>query len=64
MEADSGNGGHLRYRVNLSADDSQLIKRCLMALAMRFGDNEVDVDQSVWEPRAYLQSLRYVNTQG
>ncbi len=48
--ADSGNGGHLMYRVDLPADDNGLVKRCLEALDTRFGDDAVHVDKGVFNP--------------
>lgn len=66
--ADSGNGYHLLYRIDLPADDtfttqpdgsisktdgpsSRLVRRCLLALAARFDDDQVEVD-----PRNYNAS--------
>ncbi len=48
--ADSGNGAHLLYRVDLPAADEGLIKRALEALAFRFDDKVVQVDQKVYNP--------------
>ena len=45
--ADSGNGAHLLYRVDLDADDGGLVQRSLIAVANRFGDDEVEVDTTV-----------------
>jgi hypothetical protein len=47
--ADSGNGAHLLYRVDLpnDADATALVRRCLEALAARFSDEAVKVDVSV-----------------
>jgi hypothetical protein len=47
---DSGNGGHLLYRIDLPADDGGLVQRCLEALAARFDDGTVTVDQKVFNP--------------
>jgi hypothetical protein len=47
---DSGNGGHLLYRVDLPANDEEFVKRCLQALALRFDDDRVTVDQKVFNP--------------
>ncbi|MEM9753862.1 MAG: hypothetical protein AAF916_10840, partial [Planctomycetota bacterium] len=47
VEADSGNGAHLLYRVDLPADDDGLLKRCLDALARRFNTPAVSVDVTV-----------------
>jgi predicted P-loop ATPase len=50
VSADSGNGGHLLYRINLPNDiaSTNLLKRVLKALASRFDDDLVTVDQSVF----------------
>jgi hypothetical protein len=47
---DSGNGAHLLYRIELPASDNGMIKRCLQALSLRFDDDRVNVDQSVFNP--------------
>jgi len=44
---DSGNGGHLLYRVDLPAQDGGLVKRVLKALAERFDGDGIHVDTSV-----------------
>jgi P4 family phage/plasmid primase-like protien len=48
--ADSGNGGHLLYRIDLPNDDDSrdLIKRCLQSLAGKFSDDRVKVDTEVY----------------
>jgi predicted P-loop ATPase len=48
--ADSGNGGHLVYRIALPNDDDsrQLLERLLKALATRFGGRGVHIDQTVF----------------
>ena len=48
--ADSGNGAHLMYRVELPTDDGGLVKRCLEALGERFDDGAVHIDQTVFNP--------------
>lgn len=48
--ADSGNGYHLLYRVDLPSEDKGLVKRVLAALASRFDTAEVKVDQKVFNP--------------
>jgi hypothetical protein len=45
--ADSGNGWHLLYRIDLPADDGGLVTRILNALAARFSDEAVDIDTKV-----------------
>lgn len=48
--ADSGNGAHLLYRIDLPNDkgSAELVKRCLQALAFRFDDEAVKVDCKVF----------------
>lgn len=48
--ADSGNGGHLMYHVDLPATDEGLIERDLKALASRFDGSTVKVDTGVFNP--------------
>jgi hypothetical protein len=50
--ADSGNGAHLLYHINLPNDDNitKLLKRVLEALARRFDNGQVKIDQSVFNP--------------
>lgn len=50
--ADSGNGGHLLYRVDLpnDSDSTDLTKRCLEALDLRFSDDTVTVDVTNYNP--------------
>jgi hypothetical protein len=48
--ADSGNGFHLDYRVDLPADDGGLVKRVLLAVSQRFSTAAVSIDQSVANP--------------
>jgi len=47
--ADSGNGYHQLYRVELPTDDDR-IKRCFQALDLRFSDSAVKVDTTVFNP--------------
>ncbi|MDY0168497.1 MAG: phage/plasmid primase, P4 family [Thermoguttaceae bacterium] len=48
--ADSGNGAHLLYRIDLPADDDGLVGRCLAAIAARLDAPDVVVDTSVSNP--------------
>jgi hypothetical protein len=48
--ADSGNGYHLLYRIDLPADDGGLVQRVLQALAERFDDEFVKIDRVVYNP--------------
>lgn len=50
VRADSGNGAHLYFRIDLPAQDGGLVKRCLEALQTKFGTVAVDVDGSVFNP--------------
>jgi hypothetical protein len=48
--ADSGNGAHLMYSINLPAEDGGLLKRCLEALDSRYSTAEVKVDTTTCNP--------------
>jgi hypothetical protein len=50
VSADSGNGGHALYRVDLPNDiaSRDLLKRCLEALALYFSDDVVKIDQTTF----------------
>jgi hypothetical protein len=48
--ADSGNGYHLLYPIDLPADDGGMVERILHALAQRFDNDHVKIDQSVFNP--------------
>jgi hypothetical protein len=48
--ADSGNGSHLLYRIDLPADDGDLVKRILEALANQFSTQHVAIDKKVFNP--------------
>ncbi len=48
--ADSGNGAHLLFRIDLPADDDGLVKRVLAKLAERFDNDDVHVDTGVFNP--------------
>ena len=50
IEADSGNCAQLTYRIDVPANDENLIACCLAALAKRFDDDDVKIDQSVSNP--------------
>jgi hypothetical protein len=49
VAADSGNGAHLLYAIDLPNDESAwtLVDRCLKAVAARFSDDAVTVDTTV-----------------
>ncbi|WP_425613605.1 YfjI family protein [Anatilimnocola sp. NA78] len=48
--ADSGNGGHLMFRVDLPVEDGGLVERCLATLDAQFSDKLVSLDQTVHNP--------------
>src|SRR5207253_3103309 len=50
VAADSGNGGHRLYAIDLPNDDASrtLLQRCLEALALYFSDSEVKIDVGVF----------------
>ena len=48
--ADSGNGGHALWRIDLPADDGGLVQDALRALALRFSDALAKVDETVGNP--------------
>jgi predicted P-loop ATPase len=50
INADSGNGGHLVYTIDLPNDDASksLLSACLEALNAKFGDDKVAVDPTVF----------------
>lgn len=50
LVADSGNGVHLIYRVDLPADDGGLVRRVLQALAARFDTDGCEIDRAVHDP--------------
>ena len=50
IAADSGNGAHLMYPIDLPPDDGELVQRCLITLADRFDDDAVKVDTAVYNP--------------
>ena len=50
VRADSGNGGHLLYRIDIANDtaSTELVKGCLQALGLLFADDQVVVDPSTY----------------
>jgi len=61
---DSGNGAHLLYRIDLPASDNKLVKRCLEAIALRFDDDKVKVDQAVFNPARIWKLYGTVSRKG
>jgi hypothetical protein len=50
IAADSGNGYHLLYRIDLPCDDGKVLEQVLAALADRFDGDGVKLDRSVHNP--------------
>lgn len=48
--ADSGNGAHLLYRIDLPCEDDGLVEHILKVLDRRFSDDLVKVDTTVYNP--------------
>jgi hypothetical protein len=61
---DSGNGAHLLYRVELPTNDNEMVKRCLQALAGRFDDDQVKIDQKVFNPARIWKLYGTVSRKG
>ena len=63
-QADSGNGAHLLYRLDLpnDADAKRLVDGCMKSLAQRFTDSQVPVDTTVGNAariwKLYLRAAR------
>lgn len=50
ITVDSGNGYALFYRLDVSIDDGELLKRCLHALARKFDTGHVSIGRSEFNP--------------
>ena len=57
VQAMSGNGYHLLYRIDLPVDDDRLIKAVLAGLADQFSDEQVAVDRSVHNPSRIVKVI-------
>lgn len=64
LVGDSGNGGHLLYKIDLPPDDHDLLKRCLQVLSLRFDDEKVIVDQKVFNPARIWKLYGTVSRKG
>jgi hypothetical protein len=53
--ADSGNGYHLLYRIDLPVDDERLCEKTLAALADRFKGDGAKLDRSVHNPARIMR---------
>jgi hypothetical protein len=62
--ADSGNGYHLLYRIDLPSDDGGLVKHMLEALAARFDSDGVKNRHEGLQPLAARQAVRHGGAEG
>jgi hypothetical protein len=62
--ADSGNGGHLLYAIDLPVDDAGIVERCLKALAVRWDCDAVKVDTTVQNAARIVRLYGCVNGKG
>jgi putative DNA primase/helicase len=62
--ADSGNGYHLLYRIDLPGDDGGLVKNVLEALAARFDGDAVKIDTKVFNPSRIVKLYGTVARKG
>lgn len=64
--ADSGNGWHLYYRVNLANtdDNTQLVKDFLQVLDMLFSDETTDIDTSVFNAARIVKVIGTKSNKG
>jgi putative DNA primase/helicase len=62
--ADSGNGYHLLYRIDLPKDDGGVVKAVLEALAARFDSDAVKIDTKVFNPSRIVKLYGTVARKG
>lgn len=64
--ADSGNGAHLLYRVDLpnNAETTELFKQCLRALGERFGTDTVAVDETTFNASRIFKAYGTTSRKG
>jgi hypothetical protein len=62
--ADSGNGYHLLYHIDLPCDDGGLVKAVLDALAARFDSHAVKIDTKVFNPARIVKLYGTVARKG
>jgi hypothetical protein len=53
--ADSGNGFHARYKIDLPTDDGGLIERVLKAANAMFSDAQVEIDAKLFNPSRIIK---------
>ena len=64
LVADSGNGAHLLYRIQLPPDDDGLVRRCLEALQFQFDDDVIGIDTTVHNPARIWKLYGTVSRKG
>ena len=66
LAADSGNGYHLLYRVDLenSEEATALVKSCLVSLAAKFDDDTVKVDTAVYNAARIVKAYGSMASKG
>lgn len=64
--ADSGNGYHLLYRIDLpnTEENATLLKEVIRSISARYSTAEVGVDKSVWNPARITRLYGTVNRKG
>lgn len=62
--ADSGNGFHMLYRIDLPTNDCGLVKRCLRSLAEQFDSAAVKVDRKVFNASRIVKLYGTVSRKG
>lgn len=62
--ADSGNGYHARFAVDLPAEDDGLIERCLKALSATHSDDAVKVDVSLFNASRIIKLYGTLSRKG
>ena len=62
--ADSGNGFHARYKIDLAADDGGLVERVLKAAAALFSDDRVKIDASLSNPSRIIKLYGTMSRKG
>lgn len=60
---DSGNGAHLTYRIDIPADDGNLVQKAISAIAAT-SSKEVDIDLSVFNPARIVRLPGTMNCKG
>ena len=64
--ADSGNGAHLLYRLDLpnNAETTDLLKRCLKALSARYSTDDVAVDETTFNASRIFKAYGTTSRKG